>query len=350
MTQIRLKYVDRFIDRHGRQRHYFRRNHGPRLLLPGQPGSAEFMLAYREALSMEDAPRPIRQRGEPGTFARLTQDYFASSDFSTLGSATRAAYRNVIERFLRDENISHRLVRQMRRQHVSQIVARRADTPGAANDLLKKMRILIRFAIANGWRSDDPTVGIKKFVAGEFHTWTDTEIAALETRWAIGTKERTAFALLLFTGQRLSDVRSMTWRDLIEGGIQVVQGKTGTKLWIPVHTELAAALEAWPRQHVAILTTTYGEPFTSKGFANWCADRIGDAGLPDRCVTHGLRKAAARRLAEAGCTALQIASITGHKSLKEVERYTRAASQKGLATDAISKLRARTANKDSQTK
>lgn len=175
MTRIRLKYVDRFIDRHGRQRHYFRRNHGPRLLLPGLPGSAEFMLAYQEAASVGDAPRPIRQRGEPGTFARLTQDYFASSDFTTLSPATRAAYRNVIERFLRDENISHRLVRQMRRQHVSQIVARRADTPGAANDLLKKLRILIRFAIANGWRSDDPTVGIKKFAAGEFHTWTDAE-------------------------------------------------------------------------------------------------------------------------------------------------------------------------------
>jgi len=88
----------------------------------------------------------------------------------------------------------------------------------------------------------------------------------------------------------------------------------------------AVTLDTWPRQHVAILTTTYGEPFTSKGCANWCADRIADAGLPDRCVTHGLRKAAARRLAEAGCTALQIASITGHK---EVERYTRAANQKG---------------------
>jgi integrase len=40
-----------------------------------------------------------------------------------------------------------------------------------------------------------------------------------------------------------------------------------------------------------------------------------------RCKTHGLRKAAARRLAEAK----QIQAITGHKTLAEVERYTRKA-------------------------
>jgi integrase len=53
---------------------------------------------------------------------------------------------------------------------------------------------------------------------------------------------------------------------------------------------------------------------------------------------HGLRKAAARRLAEAGCTAHQIQSVTGHKTLKEVERYTRAASQKSLAQSAMAMI------------
>ena len=65
------------------------------------------------------------------------------------------------------------------------------------------------------------------------------------------------------------------------------------------------------------------------------AATIAQAGLPDRCVTHGLRKAAARRLAEAGCTAHQIMSITGHQSMKEVERYTKAVEQKRLAVAAI---------------
>ena len=68
------------------------------------------------------------------------------------------------------------------------------------------------------------------------------------------------------------------------------------------------------------------------------ADAIEAAGLPARCVLHGLRKAAARRLAEAGCSPHQIMAITGHKSLDEVQRYCDAARQVGLARDAIDAL------------
>jgi len=63
--------------------------------------------------------------------------------------------------------------------------------------------------------------------------------------------------------------------------------------------------------------------------------------LPQRCVTYGLRKAAARLLAEAGCTTHEIMAITGHKTLAEVERYTRAAAQKKLAASAMGLMPAR---------
>jgi integrase len=55
-----------------------------------------------------------------------------------------------------------------------------------------------------------------------------------------------------------------------------------------------------------------------------------------------LRKAAARRLAEAGCTEHEIAAITGHASLAEVQRYTKGANQKRLAEAAMSKVKTRT--------
>lgn len=79
------------------------------------------------------------------------------------------------------------------------------------------------------------------------------------------------------------------------------------------------------------------------------ADAIKAAGLPDRCVPHGLRKAAARRLAEAGCSEKQIAAVTGHTTLKEVARYTRAANQERLAADAVDMLTEQKAAKKSQT-
>jgi integrase len=350
MTRIKLRYVDFFTDRNGHQRYYFRRGRGARVALPGLPGSAEFMHAYEDALSGEvtSSAQSHRQRGAPGTFDRLAELYFASSDYARLSASTRNAYRLVMERVIRDENIGHRRVDQLRREHVSRMIAKRSATPGAANDTLKKIRILVRFAMDNGIRRDDPTLRLKPFAAGEVHTWTDQEIATFEVRWPAGARERTAFALLLYSGQRLADVARMSWRDCEGGGIHVVQGKTQAKLWIPLHPQLAAILELWPQIHVALLTTNFGKPFTTKGFGNWMADKIAMAGLPDHCVTHGLRKAAARRLADAGCTPHQIMAITGHRSLKEVTRYTRAAEQRGLAQAAMAQLQRQDTNKNSQ--
>jgi len=74
------------------------------------------------------------------------------------------------------------------------------------------------------------------------------------------------------------------------------------------------------------------------GFGNKFRELCNAAGLP-QCSAHGLRKATATRLAEAGASSQEIMAITGHKSLKEVERYTHAASKPLLASSAMSKLK-----------
>jgi integrase len=343
MTNIKLKHVDSFRDRHGRRRYYFRRDRGPRVPLPGIPGSAEFMATYQAALVDQVVRRsPPKLHGKPGTFNRLVKDYFSSADFKSLAPSTQKTYRAVVERLIIDENIGHRLVGEMTRDHVRRIVAKRASTPGAANDVLKKLKVLIHFAIDYGWRHDDPTLRAKMFPKGEIHTWTEDEIGAFERHWPIGSTPRLAFALLLYTGQRRSDVVSMSWADVDDETICVVpkktQRSTGVKLWIPIHPALAETLEHADRQTETILVTNYSRAFAATGFGNYFADKIDDAGLPHRCVTHGLRKAAARRLAEAGCTANEIASITGHATLQEVSRYTKAAEQRLLAKTAMKRL------------
>ena len=236
----------------------------------------------------------------------------------------------------------------MRREDVKKIMALKSETPGAANDLLKKIRTLIKFAIDTGWRTDDPTLRIKTFPEHEFHTWSEDEIAQYEKRWPVGSRERTAFALHLYTGQRRSDVVRMAWTDITANAINVVQAKTGVRLTIPLHPNLHAALRAWPRKNLVMLTTAFDKPFSPAGYGNMMADSIASAGLPERCVLHGLRKAAARRLAEAGCSEKEIAAVTGHTTLKEVARYTRAADQKRLAAGAVAKLAEQKLDKNSQ--
>ena len=210
--------------------------------------------------------------------------------------------------------------------------------------MLKILRILIRHAINIGWLKHDPSLGIKRPKTGEIRSWTDAEIATFEARWPIGTKQRLAFALLLYTGQRRSDVHRVTWADVTGPSIRVVQQKTGRKLAIPLHHQLVAVLATTDRNHLTIINTEHGQPFTVDGFSQWMRHAITEAGLPLECQPHGLRKAAGRRLAEAGCTAHEIMAVLGHTTLAEAERYTKEADRRRGGRAAIAKLKIRASN------
>jgi integrase len=142
---------------------------------------------------------------------------------------------------------------------------------------------------------------------------------------------------LLYTAQRRGDVIRMGRQHVREDVLHVRQEKTGAMLAIPLHGELRAIIEATPGEHLTFLTTksgkAYGANDFSEQFRSWC----NAAGLPQRCSAHGLRKAACRRLAEAGCSANEIAAISGHATLREVERYTRAADQERMARNAMAR-------------
>jgi integrase len=102
---------------------------------------------------------------------------------------------------------------------------------------------------------------------------------------------------------------------------------------------LAAIIADTAAGNLTFLVTDQGKPYTAAGFGNWFRDQCRAAGLHG-CSAHGLRKAAARRLAEAGCTPHEIAAITGHASLREVERYTEAVNRQKLADMAMAKVSA----------
>ena len=288
---IRLRYVHAFRDRSGRMRYYFRRN-GKRTPLPGLPGCAEFMGAYAALLS--DRPQQVEQRlaAAPRTFAALAIRYYGSPQYRSLSASSRTNYRRVIDRFL--EQHGHRRVDQMTREHVDVVIGKMAGKPGAGIILLKRIRTLVRYAIALGWTDRDPTAGVRGYKSTEIHTWNEGEISVFEKRWPEGTRERLTFALLLYTGQRGSDVYRMTWADIVGDTIRVAQQKTAAKLTIPIHDALHRVLAIANRSHATILVTAYGEQFSVKGFGHMISTAIRAAGLPERCKAHGLRKAAAR--------------------------------------------------------
>jgi integrase len=342
-------FVECWRDRHKKVRVYFRKGKGPRIPLPGHIGSNDFNAAYQRALAGQiAATRERREPEKPGTIAALIRSYMGSAAYVGLRNTTKAGYSSRIEMFRTQHG--HRTVSGMTRAGIfTHIMQPYADRPGAALAAVKMLRVLIRHAIEIGWLTHDPSLGIKRPKTQEIRSWSEDEIVTFESRWPIGTKQRLAFALQLYTGQRRSDVHRMTWGDVNGKTIRVVQQKTGRKLTIPLHHNLRAVLAATERKHVTILNTEYGKPFTVDGFSQWMRDAITAAGLPLDCKPHGLRKAAGRRLAEAGCTPHQIMSVLGHRTLAEAERYTRDADQIGLATGAIAKLEAHTGNRVAQT-
>jgi enterobacteria phage integrase len=342
-------FVECWRDRHGKLRIYFRKDRGRRIPLPTTIGSSEFDDAYRGALAGQlGLAREKHVRPAPRTIGALVLSYVRSSAYLSLRETTKVGYAARIET-LRAKH-GHRTVAGLTRHRiVTGILQPYADRPGAALGLLKILRILIRHAIDVGWLNHDPSLGIKRPKTQEIRSWTDVEIHRFEQRWAIGTKQRLAFALMLYTGQRRGDVHRMTWADVSEGAIRVVQQKTGRKLTIPLHRNLLEVLAVAERDHLTIINTQRGKPFTVDGFGQWIRDAITIAGLPLECQPHGLRKAAGRRLAEAGCTAHEIMAVLGHKTLTEAERYTREADQARLASAALAKLEGRSANIAAQT-
>jgi integrase len=333
MSRIRLKFVQAWVDGEGRVHRYFRRRGYPRVPLPGLPGSFEFMAAYQAALA---GPRSAIGAGrvKPGSVSAVVAGYYDSQQyFGSKSAGTQRMRRGILERFR--ATYGDWPMASLPPAWIEALL----DTkpPHASRSWLMTLRSLCEFAVKRGWLPANPAQNIKlRAVKSDgFHCWTDDEISQFEAHHPIGSKPRLAFALLLYTSQRRSDVIRMGRQHIKDGVLTVKQRKTSATLAIPVHPELRAILEATPAEHLTFLVTATGKPYGgdhfSVGFRKWCDV----AGLPKHCSAHGLRKAACRRLAEAGCSANEIAAISGHASLNEVARYTRAADQARLARNAM---------------
>ena len=280
-------------------------------------------------------------RVRPGTIRALAISYYNSLGFRSLKLSSQAIYRRIIDRFCREHG--DKRAATLQREHIVKLMA--ARKPGSANGLQKVLRMMMQHAIETGLRADDPTCDIRAIIVKTdgHHTWTESEIEQFEERHAIGSRARLAFALLLYTGQRRSDVVRMGRQHIRDGFLHFRQLKTGAELSIPVHADLEAIIAESAAGQMTFLTTEFGKPFTAAGFGNWFREQC-DMGNLRHCSAHGLRKAAARRLAEAGCTEHEIAAITGHASLREIARYTKAVDQKKLATAAMEKVKAGTSS------
>lgn len=305
-------------------------------------GSPEFVRRY-EAARAEIAGRQIAQdRTKPGSISDLLARYYPLA-FPKWSESTKKAHRAILERF-REEH-GHRPVATMKPVHMEIILAKMASTPAAAFNLRKRLIPVFRLAIKLGWITVNPAALADPvpYQAKGHHTWTEEEIARFYAFHKPGSIAHRAMTLMLWTGAARADAVKLGWFSIKatpEGErLQYTRQKTGRMknpvlISIPIAPELRALIEGLPKDAGTFLQTNEGKQRSEKALTGdmrrWCDA----AGLPD-CTSHGLRKAIARRLAEAGAGAHVVGAVTGHKTLSEVQRYTEAADRDRMATDGI---------------
>jgi integrase len=273
----------------------------------------------------------LQDRTRQGTFGGLVAAYRASPKFRDMKPRSQVSYDRYLDRLLlayADAPLTELTPEDIQ----VRVMDGNADTPAAADQMLSILRTLYKFAAKRQRGLEDWTAGIEQYSNhSEREPWPANVLA--DALASADPLFRLAVALHLYTGQRTGDACVMTWGAAAAGSIAVKQEKTGTPLEIPLHPTLAAELARAERRGVVILTNRRGGALTPGTFLKWCWAFSKGYGL--KLSPHGLRKNATNELFEAGCSTAEVASITGHKSLRMLEHYGKKRSQPKLAQAAV---------------
>lgn len=283
------------------------------------------------------------------TFASLVRLYLTANPKWILppekggySESTKATWRRELLFASQEDTLGAVSLSEIRPALVQAFMDGIAARPGKQGASLRALSQLEKWAIVRDYLPRPITMGVEiGHSDGGNIPWSDDQIAAAEEHARPDLAR--VVTLGANTGQRGSDLIRMCWTDIevYEGrsGINVVQQKTGRKIWVPILSSLAAAMEKWERQPGPFLRRPNGLPWSRKDLSNhWERERERNEHLQEHAQLplniHGLRAHACVRLRRAGANAQQIADMVG-MSVPMVERYCRFSVQRENATAAL---------------
>lgn len=371
--------VSEMKDRHGRIRWRFRRSGHKDVMLPSEPYTGEFNQAYDAITEGRAPPKKVRSAeivtfegaAEPRTLKAAYRLLKSNAEEwqKKLDAKTQRHYSNLIENMLRQPVLDedgkkigkaiwgNAPVADVRRKDAKALLAAYAGTPHMQRLVLIGFRKLVMVAIEEEWITVDPTYGMKLNPETDGHaTWTADQMDAYEERWEIGTVQRTAYALGLWLGNRVSDVARLKWSHLVDKvimgngeplkvtGFEFVQfkgrrKKGGKVVFLPLTPMLERELAPLDRAKEFVVVNPYGgggytDGSLSSAMSRWAKK----ADLPEGCTMHGLRKALGVKLAEADASTRQLMDVLGHSNMAYAELYTREANQVRMSVEAMNKV------------
>lgn len=283
---------------------------------------------------------PKQPRRAANSVDALLGAYERSPEWNGLKPRSQKTYRTYLKVFHedRDEAVTiytRKLLLEMR----DAIAATRGH--GAANGFINTACALFAWAVDREWLPASPAAGIKRLKGGHLPAWSEDElVTALRL---LEEPYRRIVVLAVYTGQRRIDLCSLRRSNYDGRKIRLTQQKTGVKLAIPVHSALRRELMRWERgegDDPPLLAPPRAAQWQPEHMSDEMRRVLDDCNLPGLNV-HGLRKLAAVRLAEAGCSVHELMAILGWKTLAMAQLYTQSVEQEALAEAAIVRLETR---------
>lgn len=332
---VKIKHVHRIKARNG-QLYYYHRPTGERL--PDDPDSAAFVAMLDE---LNRQGRPSQSQAREGSTRDLVERYKDSDKFKKKAPRTRADYMKRLDYL--SETFGAVPVKNWTTEEVLDLQDAFSEAPRQADYLVQVLSILFNFARRYPSRFGllhNPASPVEKiYEADGYKPWPDNLISAF--REAADPELRWIMEGALYTGQRQGDLIRMAWGNFDGQFIEVVQGKTGERLAIPCPAALLAVLADIPKRATVIFTNKQKRMWGLDHLRHQITKTVRECGF-DGYSLHGLRKNAAKNLADAGCDNEEVMAITGHKTDRMVRHYIKGADQKVRAVRAIRKLEAGT--------
>ena len=316
--------------------------------LHSEPGTRAFDRELTVALARRGQLQPEKPRAPSTSLESVVDTYLDSQDFLTCSERTRRDYRQQ----------AALIVKKFRTLDVSAIADCPDETrgffleyrdmlakasPRQADYFLQVLNTILNWGKVRGKLKLNPLrdAGVKKLydVTRADKIWSAPQIDRFLSR----APQEIALAMLLalWTGQRQGDLLRLTWAAYDGAEIKLTQGKGCVPVQIPIGDPLKKLLDATPHKSPSILVNQAGIPWTPDGFRTMWHKTAKRAGVADRTF-HDLRGTAVTKLALAGCTVPEIASITGHSltQVKSILEKHYLARDPQLAQNAITKLEA----------
>ena len=333
MPRALPKYVTAERGPDGRVRIYFRRDKkSSRIPMPDPRHAAAFDRAYAKALAgLPDSATGARS----GTLAWLVARYKESGHWATLKPSTRRMRDNILKRLVTEAGtVPYAAIRP---KHIREGMDRRAVN--AANNFRKVLSQMFAWAVSVELMDSNPCAPVKpnRVITDGHKPWTRADIERYWNRWPLGTMERLAMDLMIYTGLRRGDAIRAGRQHVTDGVLSIRMEKTGRWVHVPILPPLQVSMDATKSGALAFITTARGQSFTSPAsFGNWFRDACEKAGVDVRA--HGLRKAGATIAADNGASAHQLMAMYGWTNLKQAEVYTKSANQKRLAVGSAERI------------